>query len=138
MFFLRLVLGFGFAAHGWAKLSRGPAGFGEILDRIGVPFPHAAAWATALLEFGGGLLLIAGAFVVITGVPLIVIMLTAMFSVHLPYGFSSIKLLGITAQGAQFGPPGYEVCLLYIAGVLALIFSGPGRWSFDEWMKRRR
>jgi putative oxidoreductase len=138
MLFLRLVLGFGFAAHGWAKLSRGPAGFGYILARIGVPLPHAAAWATALLELGGGLLLIAGAFVVIAGIPLIVIMLTAMFTVHLPYGFSSIKLLGFTDQGAQFGPPGYEVSLLYIAGVLALMLTGAGRWSADEWMRRKK
>jgi hypothetical protein len=28
--------------------------------------------------------------------------------VHLPYGFSSIKLQAVTAAGAQFGPPGFE------------------------------
>jgi putative oxidoreductase len=51
---LRLILGFGFAAHSWAKLSRGPAGFGEILSHIGVPFPHIMAWATSLTELLGG------------------------------------------------------------------------------------
>jgi putative oxidoreductase len=29
--------------------------------------------------------------------------------VHLPYGFSSIKLIAVGATGAQFGPPGYEM-----------------------------
>lgn len=37
---LRLVIGFGFMAHGWAKLSRGPDKFAGVLTWIGVPFPH--------------------------------------------------------------------------------------------------
>ena len=61
---LRLVIGFGFAAHGYAKLARGPDQFAVILTGIGVPLPHVAAWASSLLEFGGGLALMAGAFVV--------------------------------------------------------------------------
>jgi hypothetical protein len=48
--------------------------------------------------------------------------------VHLPYGFSSIKLLSVTAAGAQFGPPGYEVNLLYLACLAALVLGGLGRW----------
>jgi putative oxidoreductase len=54
------------------------------------------------------------------------VLLAAMFTVHLPYGFSSIKLQGITAAGAQFGPPGYELDLLYLACLAALLLSGPG------------
>jgi len=38
-----------------------------------------------------------------------------MFKVHLPYGFSSVKLVAVTAAGPQFGPPGYECNLLYLA-----------------------
>jgi putative oxidoreductase len=38
-----------------------------------------------------------------------------MFTVHLPYGFSSIELNAVTSAGTQFGPPGYEVNLLYLA-----------------------
>jgi putative oxidoreductase len=40
---LRLILGFGFIAHGWAKLSRGPAGFGGILEQIGISLPYFTA-----------------------------------------------------------------------------------------------
>ncbi len=35
------------------------------------------------------------------------VLLVAVFTVQLQYGFSSIKMLGVTATGAQFGPPGY-------------------------------
>ena len=134
---LRLIIGFGFMAHGYAKLSRGPAGFADILHTIGVPAPSLMAWATALIEFFGGLAIIIGALVAIVSIPLIIIMLVAMFTVHLPNGFSSITLKGMTEHGAEFGPPGYEVNLLYIGGLLALILGGAGALSIDRWLTRR-
>ena len=135
---LRLMTGFGFAAHGYAKLSRGPENFATILASIGVPQPHLMAWLTSLLEFVGGVSVMAGAFVVPLTLPLSVIMLTAMFSVHLQYGFSSVRLKAVTASGAEFGPVGYEMNLLYIAGLLTLALGGPGRLSVDHWLRMRR
>ena len=134
---LRLMIGFGFAAHGYAKLSRGPGSFATILTSIGVPQPHLMAWVTSLLEFGGGIGLMAGAFVLPLSVPLIVVMLTAMFSVHLQYGFSSVRLKAITATGAEFGPIGYEMNLLYIAGLVTLALAGSGDLSVDHYLRRR-
>ena len=132
---LRLMVGFGLAAHGYAKLSRGPEHFAAILDSIGVPQPHLMAWVTALLEFFGGIGIMAGAFVAPLSLPLAIVMLTAIFSVHLPYGFSSVRLTAVTAEGAQFGPVGYELNLLYIAGLVTLAFHGAGRLSVDHWVK---
>jgi putative oxidoreductase len=40
---LRLVIGYGFPAHGWAKLSRGPEGFAKLLGQIGAPLPETTA-----------------------------------------------------------------------------------------------
>jgi putative oxidoreductase len=134
---LRLVVGFGFAAHGWAKLARGPDQFAGVLAAIGVPLPHAMAWATTLLELAGGVAVMAGAFVVPLAVPLGVVMLTAMSGVHVRYGFSSVRLQAVTAAGAQFGPVGYEVNLLYIAALLALALRGAGRLSVDGLLRRR-
>ena len=133
---LRLMIGFGFAAHGYAKLHRGPDKFASILASIGVPQPHLTAWVTALLEFFGGISLMAGAFVLPLTVPLAFIMLTALFTVHLQYGFSSVVLKGVTSSGAQFGPVGYELNLLYIAGLLTLAISGAGALSVDRWLAR--
>src|SRR5262249_15021595 len=73
-------------------------------------------------EILGGLAIVAGAFVAVVSAPLIVMMLVAMFTVHLRYGFSAVNSIGLTAEGPQFGPPGYEVNLLYVAGLLALIW----------------
>jgi len=64
--------------------------------------------------------------------------LVAMVTVHLPYGFSSIKLQAVTAVGAQFGPPGYEVDLLYLACLAALVLGGPGPLTIDGLIRKRR
>jgi putative oxidoreductase len=135
---LRLIIGFGFMAHGWAKLTRGPMGFALLLRQIGVPFPTVTAWASTLLELVGGLAIFVGAFVSVASVPLIAMMLVAMMKIHFRYGFSSIKTIGLTAAGPQFGPPGYEINLLYPAGLTALILGGAGKLSVDSWRLRRR
>ena len=135
---LRLIVGFGFVAHGYAKLSRGPEHFAVILAALKVPQSHFMAWATSFLELAGGISVMAGAFVVLVSLPLMVTMLTALFSVHLQYGFSSVRLIAVTASGAQFGPVGYELNLLYIVALLTLAMIGPGKLSFDEWLAKRR
>jgi len=135
---LRLIIGFGFMAHGWAKLSRGPSGFGKLLAQIGAPFPEATAWLSTFTEILGGLAIFVGAFARLVSVPLIVMMLVAMLTVHLKYGFSSINTIGLTEEGPLFGPPGYEVNLLYIAGLVSLIFTGAGAWSVDHLLARKK
>ena len=135
---IRLAIGFGFLAHGYAKLDRGPEKFAVILHALGVPAPHLAAWATSLLELLGGLGLMAGLAVVPLTVPLAVVMLTAMFGVHLRYGFSSVRLEALTPEGGRFGPIGVEINLLYLAGLLSLAIGGAGAASLDGWLRRRK
>ena len=105
---------------------------------MGVPQPDLVAWITSLFEFIGGVSIIAGAFVVPLALPLSLIMLTAMFKIHFQYGFSSVRLKSITATGAEFGPIGYEINLLYIAGLITLACSETPRLSIDYWLKRAR
>lgn len=135
---LRAVVGVGFVEHGWAKLIKGPEAFTAILESLHVPFPHLSAYLTIATELLGGAALLLGAFVAWASVPAIVVLLTAMFTVHLPYGFSSIKLKAVVDGRVQFGPPGYECDLLYIACILALVFLAPGPWSIDGYRLRRR
>ena len=134
---LRLMVGYGFMEHGFAKLSRGTDAFGHILQEMGVPAPHFTAWMTILVELFGGLAILLGAFVPLVSVPMSAVLLVAMFTVHLPYGFSSIKLLSVTAGQAKFGPPGYEVNLLYLACLAALVIGGAGPLSLDDYVWRR-
>ena len=110
--------------HGFAKLAKGPEAFAHILQAINVPVPLFTAWSTILVEILGGLAVILGAFVTLASLPMAAVLLVAMFTVHLPYGFSSIKIMTVTAGSAQFGSPGYEVDLLYLACLAALVLGG--------------
>ena len=56
-----------------------------------------------------------------------IVLFVAIITVHLPNGFSSIKLQTFDAAGAHFGQPGYEI---------ALCFGGPGPISVDGWLNR--
>jgi putative oxidoreductase len=135
---LRLLVGYGFMQHGFAKLSKGPETFAVVLHAIGVPVPHLMAWLTILVELFGGLAVLLGAFVPLASLPMAAVLLTAIFTVHLPYGFSSIKLIGVNAGRAQFGAPGYECDLLYLACLAALIIGGSGPMAVDGYLKRKK
>lgn len=135
---LRLVIGYGFAAHGLAKLSRGPAGLEKLLTQTGVPAPHLNSIIIPYLELLGGLAILAGAFTVLVAVPLICTMVVAIVTIHFKFGFSTVNTVGLTPTGPKFGPPGYEINLLYIAGLLSLMLTGAGAFSVDNWLIKRK
>jgi putative oxidoreductase len=119
--------------HGWPKLftAAGHAGFAANLQAMGIPVPAVASWALAALEVFGGLALLVGAFTTVVTALLVIHQLFALFLVHVSSGFSFIHVTGMTATGPQFGMPGYEVNLLFIAGLLALLLGGAGVLSVD-------
>jgi len=135
---LRLIVGYGFMEHGFAKLARGLDAFPAILQALGVPAPHLMGWLTILVEIVGGLAVLLGALVPLASVPMAAVLLVAMITVHLPYGFSSIKLQAVTAAGAQFGPPGFETDLLYLACLAALVLGGSGPLAIEGLLAKRR
>jgi putative oxidoreductase len=131
---LRLIVGGGFLQHGYAKLARGPENFTQILDALGISAPALLAWATIAVEIACGVAVIAGLFVPLVSVPMAIVLLVAIFTVHLPNGFSSIKLLSVTSAGAHFGQPGYETDLLYLCGLVALVLGGSGPLALDRYL----
>jgi putative oxidoreductase len=135
---LRLIVGYGFMEHGYAKLARGPDSFAAILHALGVPQPELMSWATILVELLGGLAVLAGALIPLASIPMVIVLLVAIFTVHLPNGFSSIKLQSVTAAGAHFGQPGYETDLLYLCALAALVLGGAGPYSVERAFARNR
>ena len=135
---LRLIVGYGFMEHGFAKLARGLDAFPAILQALGVPAPHLMGRLTILVEIVGGLAVLLGALVPLASIPMAAVLLVATITVHLPYGFSSVKLQAVTAAGAQFGPPGFETDLLYLACLAALVLGGSGPLAIDGLLAKRR
>ena len=133
---LRLIVGYGFMEHGFAKLLRGPEDFAGLLQALGTPEPHFFAWLTIATEIVGGFCVLLGVLVPLVSIPMAIVLLVAIFTVHLPNGFSSIKLQSVTPTGAHFGQPGYETDLLYLACLATLVLGGSGPFAVDNWLFR--
>lgn len=120
----RIGVGVVFIAHGWQKITEwGLDGTAQAFEGMGVPLPTLSAWFAALVELGGGALLIAGAALPVVGILLAVDMLGALLIVHLPNG-----LLG---QG------GFELVLALGTAAIALGFNG-GSLTVDRLIRRRQ
>jgi putative oxidoreductase len=129
---LRLIVGYGFMEHGYAKLIHGPENFIAILHALGVPAPALLGWATISCELVCGFMVLVGLLIPLASIPMVATLLVAIFTVHVPNGFSSIKLLSVDAAGAHFGQPGYETDLLYLACLVALVLGGSGPFALDR------
>jgi putative oxidoreductase len=98
--------------------------------------PALFSWITIVTEIAGGILMLLGALVPLISIPMAIVLIVAIITVHWPYGFSSIKLQAITPHGAHFGEPGYETDLLYLACIIALVLGGAGPYAIDNWLRR--
>ncbi|WP_435333560.1 DoxX family protein [Haloarchaeobius sp. TZWWS8] len=127
---LRLGLGLVFVVHGFGKLTGiGPAGsgidgFSAALASLGVPAPVLMAWVVGLIEAVGGVLLLLGVFHRIAAIGIALVMVGAIFLVHLPNGF-------VVSNG------GYEFALVLLLVSVALSRMDPGRLSVEHWLSER-
>lgn len=116
---LRIVVGIVFLVHGYQKLFHmgfhGVAGF---FAHAGIPLPMVSAVVVTLVEFVGGILLIAGIGVRIAAALLAVDMAVAILAVHLKHGF--------------YNPMGFEFPLTLLAATLCLALSGGGMFSLKK------
>jgi putative oxidoreductase len=124
--------------HGYAKILHSPDAFINILHALQVPAPAILGWVTILVELFGGAAVLLGVFIPLVSIPMAVVLLVAIFTVHLQNGFSSIKLLSVDGAGAHFGQPGYETDLLYLAGLATLVLGGSGPLALDRILISRR
>lgn len=120
---LRVVLGVIFIAHGAPRLVGGVEGLATFYGSVGIPLPLASAWLTTVLEFFGGLCLVAGFLVTPVALLLIAHMMISLVLVHAERGF---YVVGPQANG------GIEFNLILIASLLMLVFGGPGLAAVDS------
>ena len=121
---LRLVTGTIFAVHGAQKLFVfGFDGVTGAFGQMGVPMAEIVGPMVALVEFFGGLALIAGLLTRFAGIGVAIVMLGAMMIVHLPAGF--------------FAPNGVEFPLSLFGAAITLVLTGAGAFSLDAMISRR-
>ncbi len=114
----RLVIAYGFyepAMNKWSDINSVASWFGT----LGIPFPTLNAYMAATTEIVGVVLLTLGLFTRAISLPLIVIMIVAITTVHLPNGFSA-------------GENGFEIPLYYMIFLLTFVSFGAGKFSLDR------
>jgi putative oxidoreductase len=121
---VRLLVGLAIAAHGTQKLfgwfgGYGLAGTGGFFESIGFRPGRIFALLAGLGETGGGLLTALGLGGALGPALIVMVMVVAVFSVHLPKGFWQTN-------------GGYELNSLYIAAAVAIAYTGGGMYSLDR------
>lgn len=114
----RLTIAYGFynpAMQKWSDISS----VGEWFGTLGIPFPTLNAYLAASTELLGVVLLTLGLFTRLISLPLIVVMVVAIATVHIGHGFSA-------------GDNGFEIPLYYILFLAIFASFGAGKFSLDH------
>lgn len=118
---LRVFAGLALALlHGWGKVPPS-GGFVGMIGGMGFPAPGLFAWAAALAEFAGGLLLAFGLLTRPTALILIIHFAVVAFIVH---------------AGDPIGDR--ELALFFLTTAVLFLMAGPGRYSVDAAIAKRR
>jgi uncharacterized membrane protein YphA (DoxX/SURF4 family) len=136
------------------------AWFGNPDWGLGLPMPELMAWAAALTEAGGAILLLIGLATRWISIPLMITMVVAAVTVHWQHGWAAIaetpesaeRLAAATSLLQQHGNydwlsgsgefvilnNGIEFAATYFIMLLALFFIGAGKYfSVDYWIAQR-
>ncbi|MCD6258095.1 MAG: DoxX family protein [Helicobacteraceae bacterium] len=114
----RLTIAYGFYGPATTKWSDIRA-VGEWFASLGIPLPLLNAYMAASAEIAGVVLLSLGLLTRLISIPLIIVMIVAIVTVHLPNGFSA-------------GENGFEIPLYYMLFLLLFVSHGAGKFSLDR------
>jgi len=137
---LRLLLGWEFFESGLEKY-RGDNWFADIQDKFPTPFnlmPVNISWSMATwFELIGGVALVAGLGTRFFAVSLFVLTVVATAAVHWPTEWHTLTELVKGYAITDDGHGNFKLPVIFLAMLLPLILSGPGKLSLDAWIARR-
>ena len=116
----RLILAYGFFTPAMTKFSN-IGNVAEWFATLGIPLPLLNAYMAAGTEITGVVLLSLGLLTRFIALPLMVVMVVAITTVHLEHGFSAAD-------------NGFEIPLYYLIFLAILATHGSGKWSVDRWI----
>jgi uncharacterized membrane protein YphA (DoxX/SURF4 family) len=137
---IRLMAGGVFLSEGILKFVYTNQGVGRF-TKLGMPVPEILAPAIAILEIGGGLLLISGLGTRLISVPFIIEMIVAMLSTKVSLYFGTSPLPKPPAPpivGAWAVLHEIRSDYAQIMSCIFLFAAGPGPWSLDAWIQKSK
>ena len=136
---LRLILAWEYFESGLEKF-RGENWFGDIQDQFPFPFdlvPAGISWQLATwFELAGGIALLVGLGTRFFSASLFVLTIVAIGAVHWPAEWHTLADLAQGYALTDKGQGNYKLPLIFLAMLLPLILTGPGRLSLDAWIAR--
>ena len=137
---LRLMAGGVFFWEGLLKFVYANQGVGRF-TKLGIPFPSETATFVACLEIGGGLLLLSGLATRIIAIPFVIEMIVAILTTKIGVFLGTSPLpLPPSLPKTGFWAVLHEIRSDYaqILVTLFLLINGPGKWSLDALLQRKR
>jgi len=113
----RIVLAYGFYGPAMMKL-KNFNGIVEWFSGMGMPLPKLNAFLATGTETAGFVLIFLGLATRLISIPLMVVMIVAIITVHLGNGFEA-------------GNNGFEIPIYYLLMLFSLLITGPGKISLD-------
>ncbi len=125
---LRVIVGIAFIAHGSQKLFGAFGGYGlegtaQYMESLGLTPGYLMALLSGGAEFFGGLGLLVGLLARPAAALVTVLLLVAIFTVHIGNGFFMAN-------------NGFEYALALLGGALAVLIEGAGKLSLDRLIAR--
>ena len=114
----RIILAIGFYGPAMMKV-KNLEGVAEWFGSMSYPFPLVSATLAMTTEVLGVLLLILGFGTRVIALPMMFVMLVAIFTTHISNGFAA-------------GDNGFEIPLYYFLMLFALVVYGSGKFSLDH------
>lgn len=137
---VRFMAGGVFLSEGILKFVYPNQGVGRF-TKLGFPLPELTADFVATLEIVGGMLLIAGLLTRVIAIPFVIEMIVAMLTTKIGLYLGTSPLpLPASLPKVGFWAVMHETRADYaqILCSLYLMFAGPGPWSLDAYLQRRR